>query len=572
MAFGRSAGGVTLALLLSACGGDPVSPTTACSMGDAGTPTAQVGLFQASRITERCVKLAGGGAHYYVMPQFAAQGDDPQKTAFTLKDFSGTTAAASLASPRLSLGLVPGAELPAESPQRTLDKTLRAIEGRLAPEIAREVREVGYRGYLARGARLAVETGAGQTPAATRDFRVLGDLNGTNFKTATADLKYTGTNIAIYVDRTAPANGFTTAQLNAFGKLFDETLFPLDVNAFGAPSDIDANGKVVVLLTPLVNALTSKADCTTKGYVTGYFYGVDLSQSQPTTKSNRGEVFYSIVPDPGGTVSCNHTVSSVNATVPGTFIHELQHMISYAQHVLMRQGNDEVAWLNEGLSHIAEELGSRYYEDRFPAPLGRTVATDLFPDSAKKFIVGNIRDAFRYLEDPTDHSVTTFDAFGSLEERGAAWLFLRWLGDQKGDAIFKSLVQTNLTGVQNIEGKAGESFPVLFGDFGVALVADSIPGIPRASVPQRNRFKTRNLRQLFSWARTAGEVSRVWPLTMKPLASGDFSSGSMVQGTMDFYDYTTPSGTPTVGLQFSRSNHAAFSSGLNAQVAIIRVP
>ena len=38
-------------------------------------------------------------------------------------------------------------------------------------------------------------------------------------------------------------------------------------------------------------------------------------------------------------------------------------MISFNQHVLVRDGDAEDTWLNEGLSHYAEELGGRVVPD-----------------------------------------------------------------------------------------------------------------------------------------------------------------------------------------------------------------
>src|SRR5437867_2535680 len=69
--------------------------------------------------------------------------------------------------------------------------------------------------------------------------------------------------------------------------------------------------------------------------------------------------FYSIVADRDSTPSCPHPISQVKQVIPVTFIHEFQHMISYNQHVLLRGGGGELPWLNEGMSHYAEELGGR---------------------------------------------------------------------------------------------------------------------------------------------------------------------------------------------------------------------
>lgn len=150
-------------------------------------------------------------------------------------------------------------------------------------------------------------------------------------------------------------------------------------------------------------------------------------------------------------------------------MHELQHLISFNQHVLTRGGAIELPWLNEGLSHIAEEVGSKLFETRYPAPFGRGTTEQLFLDSAAPFIAPQMLNAYAYLYSTLEHSVTTYVGTGSLEERGASWLFMRWLGDQKGDAIFRRLVESPFTGIDNVERASGETFGALFGDFSIAL-------------------------------------------------------------------------------------------------------
>jgi hypothetical protein len=253
---------------------------------------------------------------------------------------------------------------------------------------------------------------------------------------------------------------------------------------------------------------------------------------------------------------------------PATFIHEFQHMISYNWHVLVNHTPSEVTWLNEGLSHIAEELGGRYYEVKYPAPLGRTNASQLFPDSAQGFVPPQFQNAYAYLSAPKTNSVTTFTGLGTLEERGAAWLFLRWLGDQKGEGIYKQLVQTNRTGIDNVADKAGESFPALFGDFGIATYADSVDGVPRSSIPVRYRFTSRNTRQIFA---------RLYPFKPNPispsaLACNTSLSTSMLQGTSSYFLVGGSTGCSSAQVSVSNANGAALAAALSAQVAIFRLP
>jgi hypothetical protein len=410
-----------------------------------------------------------------------------------------------------------------------------------------------------------VRAAAPDPPAlgSTRGFRVLARLDGTEFGSATARLRFAGANILLYEDIGAPSPlADTTAA--ALGALFDRTLYPIDVAAFGSESDVDANGRVIVLMSPLVNALTPAAQCTAAGYVPGFFYGVDLDARN--RNSNRAEVFYAIVPDPRGERSCPHRLDEVLGALPATFLHEFQHMISFNQHVLVRRGEAEATWLNEGLSHMAEELGARHFDARYPAPAGRATALQLLPDSALPFLRANLENASLFLSTTPQRSVVAFQQFGTLEERGAAWLFVRWLGAQKGERVYSRLVQSGLRGGRNVEAAAGEPFPALFGDFALALYADSIPGVPRAAVSPRYQLGGRPLRELL-----AGAGARpVYPLDVRAnLSPGAAFSGTMVQATATYLQLVVPRGGVTV--RFTGPNGAPLPGALAPQLGVLRI-
>src|SRR6266571_1337420 len=185
----------------------------------------------------------------------------------------------------------------------------------------------------------------------------------TTLSSVTATALKVGTHIAIYVDNAAPQPGLSQSDLDNLRAVFDTRLYETDTLAFGSESDIDSNGMVIVLMTGKVNALVTSAQCTnpTGGYVAGYFFGADLITTPPFATGNGAEIFYSIVPDPSGTLSCAHSVVAVSQIVPVTFVHEFQHMISFNQHFLVRGNFPEDLWLNEGLSHYAEENGGRTF-------------------------------------------------------------------------------------------------------------------------------------------------------------------------------------------------------------------
>src|SRR3989442_4634765 len=197
-------------------------------------------------------------------------------------------------------------------------------------------------------------------------------------------------------------------------------LYVVDTLAFGRESDIDANHVVLVLMTNRVNQLVTAAECNATGYVGRYFSGGDID---PFFRGlfNSGEIFYSIVPGPAATLSCAHSVSEIRNNLPVTFVHELQNMISYNQQVLVRRGQAEILWLNEGLSHYAEERGGRSF---LPLPAG---------DSTFCFFVrGDLYDAGQYLANPESHFLVDTSGIGGLAERGAYWLFFRFFVEHFG--------------------------------------------------------------------------------------------------------------------------------------------
>jgi len=486
-------------------------------------------------------QLTDADARYLVVPQYPVESATPDSTPFRLTVGGGALAVAP--------SFLAESER-APTPQSAFDLRLRRIEAtlpldeRIAPGPLRS---------------------AAAAPDSVRDFYVLGNLTTNCFVQTKARLKYTGARVYLYEDTGVPSS-FTADEYARFGALFDDVLYSIDTAAFGFPSDVDGNGHIIVLLSQRINQLTTKAECSSSGaYVAGYFFGYDLTNG---TGSNRGEVFYSVAPDSSAQFSCTHTKAQVGMRTPSTFLHEFQHMISYNQHVLLRNGQPEATWLNEGLSHIAEELGSRYYEAKYPPPSGRTFPTQLFPDSSQGFINEDIRNAYSYLLAPRHQSVTTFAALGTLEERGAAWLFLRWLGDHKGDAIFKQLVETSKRGTDNVATAAGEPFQALFGDFGIATYTDSINGVPRTSVPVRYRFTSRNTRLIFS---------RLFPTRPNPIATTQLgctgsSTQPMLQGTSTYFLTGGSTGCAGTTLDMRAADGSALPASLLPQLAIFRLP
>jgi hypothetical protein len=570
--------GTSFLVALAACSSDTTSPNVpspATCTGASFTLAPLEGRIVAAADLP-CLSVPADGGTYVIVPQFPTATAPMSPVNFSVAA-GATTSARVVTASRHALPRTPRPISDLGRAQRDLDRKLRQRERTMAAA----ARGMGAAsGPLASRARADV---AAPPLGSTKTFHVLSDFSSTTqYKLDTATLKYAGSHLLVYQSKNAPAspNGFTDAQITAIGNTFDQELYTVDVSTFGSPTDIDGNGRVIVLLSPIINSLTNRNSCQTQGYIAGFFDAVDLL---PDTQqnSNGAEIFYALVPDPMAQFSCVHNIATVGEITPATFIHEFQHMISFGQHAIMRDGNEEDAWLNEGLSHIAEELGARFYEHRYPPPTGRTNPSQLFPDSSQGFISGDLDNSYNFLLDPTSTDTSDLasvsnwgDGDGTLVQRGGVWLFLRWLGDQQDSTVYGRLDQTSLTGTPNVENASSTSFATLFGEYALALYVDSLPGIPRASIPSQFRYSSRNLRALYARENQLdpGDFPLAFPIAPTPLAVGSSVQGSMYPGTMDYYLLTAPTSGAATTVSFTPRSGSSFSSTLNAQVTVFKCP
>jgi hypothetical protein len=272
------------------------------------------------------------------------------------------------------------------------------------------------------------------------------------------------TNTAVILaDLANPPGGFTDAEYRAFGMTMDTLVHPLNTAVFGTPSDIDGNGRVAILFTKAVNELTPFGS--TGGIVLGFFYSRDLlpreSSSGGCAGSNVGELFYLMVPDTGGVVSDRRSKSFVERLAVGTIAHEFQHLINSSRRLYVNNSpspNEEL-WLNEGLSHIAEEL--LFYRVSQLTPRQNLGASALQTGTGAREAFdthgrGNLTRYQQYLRAPDLNSPISTQDF--LATRGATWSYLRFLADRSGTTdgdLWYRIVNSQLTGLQNLDRALG---------------------------------------------------------------------------------------------------------------------
>jgi hypothetical protein len=353
------------------------------------------------------------------------------------------------------------------------------------------------------------------------------------------------TDKAIVVADTAnPAGGFTDADYRSIGVTFDTLIDPLDRAAFGAPSDIDNNGRVIVFFTRAVNERTPSG---ASSVVLGLFYARDLypktASPGPCVGSNVAEIFYLLVPDPNGVVNNNkRTNSQVLSFTNGTVAHEYQHLINASRRMYVNSAgtNTEEPWLNEGLSHIAEELA--FFRSAGRAPRQNfdfsSFSDPVFASAYTVFQNQNFNRYRTYLARPEQQAPLGFDAFDDdLPTRGAAWNFLRYTADHLADpaqenGFWFNLVNTKLTGVPNLTNALGKAPNSLLRDWAISVfIDDNAPNVdPRFQQPSWN------LRS----AMTAGG-SQLFSLATRTLTDNLAANTTLVGYGVSFFRFSVPS-------------------------------
>jgi len=259
-----------------------------------------------------------------------------------------------------------------------------------------------------------------QQVGSTRSF-TFGKFGGvTTNQTVTATLVASNTRAVAYLDNALAASNknITTAHIETMLNTFSNSTFGTITNMYGAPSDVDNDGKVVFLYTHLVDRV---------GGVAGFYSSSSLFSTNQGGDGNVADMMF---------ISPTQELASYDALLA----HEFQHLISFNQHVLIQKGDAEETWLNEGLSHVAEDL------------VGGHIAG------------GNTDLVSEFMNNPERYALTG-DASLNLGIRGAAYLFVRGLMESFGQDVPGKLVKTNKVNIANVENISGQSFDNVYRTF-----------------------------------------------------------------------------------------------------------
>jgi hypothetical protein len=239
---------------------------------------------------------------------------------------------------------------------------------------------------------------------------------------------------------------------DALVQAYEQRVWPVDTSTFGAPTDVDKNGRILVLLTHELGAHLNG------GWLIGYFGNGDLLNARDGSGdcsgsgSNHGEIVY--LNDVNNGKANGYSAQDLQATVyPGTLAHEIQHLLNLGHRCVEKScDGPEVTWVNEALSKVAEDLAGYGWN----SSLGRS-------------------EGAAYLERGAydGRSLTKWegDPIGNYQ---GVHTFLRFFADRFPDAI--GAVEDGAGGTQGVEDALGRPLPRAMAEWASALLASNEAG------------------------------------------------------------------------------------------------
>ena len=291
--------------------------------------------------------------------------------------------------------------------------------------------------------------------------------------------------IAIYQDSTewaaAPLDSLAAVAMRDYYSAYARDML---VDYFGVPSDLDGNGRIIVVSSEAVPENAAAA-----------VYSGDLVAPTSCSSSNEGEVVYF-----DQEVIDNVTASSSNPSALSILAHEVKHVISLNRGI--QRGSFHPTWMEEGRAEVAQVMSSRV---AWAATGGLPLGSEIDGSDIVSFVQGNggsftpeiwglvveLAEVIATVNSHPNSVITNPSGRGTGHTfYASSWHFHRFLGDHYGGAITPSADAalfndftsfSTPSGFNGIQSVVGKSYLELFEELIVAMnthgmVATSSPG------------------------------------------------------------------------------------------------
>jgi hypothetical protein len=389
-----------------------------------------------------------------------------------------------------------------------------------------------------------------------------------NFFDITTVVRVVGTKGIWLEDVANPTPGYSVADFQSLSDQLDDPIYDKDVEYFGAPSDLDANSRIVVVVSERVND---------RGTTLGFVVSSDMfpNAAQPTgcPSSNESEVYYAKAPDPTGSAcpGCTeYPVSEAILDAPFLIAHEFAHIIQFGRRIESLTAIDfQGRWELEGQATFAEEVVGYAFEGKSSGQnYGLSEALSLDDLSDVDWFSNGFIDLAVYFgwlggdskTSAAPHECTWVGRASDgpigpcLESRnpyGTPWTLLRWLSDHLGGTfpggeagVQRALVDGDIAGFDNVEAELGVDMNEVLAKWAAMLYVDGRPG----SVPFDPELA---LPYYGSASAPGGTISLREALRLEPKTAvfGDFSRSANVRDASNYYLLVSGASRPAVAIK-----------------------
>jgi hypothetical protein len=498
--------------------GDPCAAPISLTVGEVRTFT---GPDQV-----RCVRLAAttSPSEFLVVAYNGSEAQDERRSAEIAATSEAPAAAAQVNTLREALTVL---EMQRIEETDAIHARIDDIGRDLVDPVMRRVRpsQTGLRSESAAANVAVMPPNVGDTLAyRVPDLRA-GRSACIDFFPIRAVVKAVGNKAVIVEDIASPSGGFTNADYSDIVREFDQTILATDTSYFGAPTDRNNDGVIVILYTPEVNKLTPQGS---SGFTAGFFFRADMftkaefqQAGQRCDTTNEQELFYLLTPDPSGSINGNvRSTATVRQTTRGTIAHELEHMLNQGVRMFIPSAQLEHVWLDEAMAHFAEEAVGRVTRGFSDFRELNFNDVTVNADDYNAYFRQNFGRFRLWMFRPDTASPTSNRAATELAPRGVGWALVRYAIDRHSNnnarAFTRALVRGPQNNVANLMARIGGlTFANFLGNFLVTTFADhqQIPGLPNTF-----NYVGWNMRSAMTQYN-----NNTFPLTVNPL-TGTFTT------------------------------------------------
>jgi hypothetical protein len=259
-----------------------------------------------------------------------------------------------------------------------------------------------------------------------------------HYVTVVARLAAIGNRVRVFVDEQVGPDEIAHGLLEQLVSEFDDGVVSRLEREYGTVSDVDKDGRFAVLLSPWLSKLQGGTVS-----LNGFVRSSDFQPNRPAPFSNRSDLLY---------LNSNLTPGPEFTTL---LAHEFTHAIICDRRSRSGSG-DEDDWLNEGLAHLSETQFSSSLSN-----LDHRVA--------------------RFYNDPSRYPLAVHDYYsaGLWRDhgcRGATWSFMNRLQNRFGRELVAALIDSDRSGINNVERATGVAFADLFRDWSVSVFDPTASG------------------------------------------------------------------------------------------------